>query len=87
MFKQLKFIFSLLLTNYGCLLPKFCSLVLSFWLVSYFFPDIKRFFTERLRMVFVFAILTIAPLISESLVGNSPGTMAILQKCMGTFSS
>ena len=34
-------------------------------------------------MVFVFAILTIAPLISESLVGNSPGTMAILQKCMG----
>ena len=38
-------------------------------------------------MVFVFAILTIAPLISESLVGNSPGTMAILQKCMGTFSS
>ena len=39
----------------------------------------------RLRIAFVFAILTIAPAISESLLGNTPVTMAILQKCLGTF--
>ena len=39
-----------------------------------------------LRIVLVFAILTIAPFISESLLGNTPITMVILQKCLGTFS-
>ena len=33
------------------------------------------------------AILTIAPLILESLLGNTSVTMAILQKCPDTFSS
>ena len=42
----------------------------------------KRF----LRIVLVFAILAIAPLISESLLGDTHITMAILQKCLGTFS-
>ena len=41
----------------------------------------------RLRIVLVFAILTAAPLISESLLGNTPLTMAILQRFMGTISS
>ena len=50
---------------------------------------IKRLdlFTERLRIVLVFAILTISPLISESLQVNTPVTIAILQKCLGTISS
>ena len=39
----------------------------------------------RLRIALVFAILTIAPSISESLLVNAPVTMA--KKCMGTFSS
>ena len=34
-----------------------------------------------------FVILTIATFISEFLLGNTPVTMAILQKCLGTFSS
>ena len=34
-----------------------------------------------------FAVLTIAPLISESLLGNTSVTMAIHQKYLGTFSS
>ena len=42
---------------------------------------------RALRIVLVFAILTIAPLISKSLLGNTPVTMAILQKCLDTFSS
>ena len=33
----------------------------------------------------VFAILTVAPLISESLLGNTRVIVAILQKCLGTF--
>ena len=32
----------------------------------------KSLFTGRLRIALVFAILTIAPLISESLLGNTP---------------
>ena len=40
-----------------------------------------------LRVAFVFTILTIGPAFSESLLGNTPVTMAILQKCLGTFSS
>ena len=35
----------------------------------------------------VFAILTIAPLISKFPLANTSVTMAILQKCLGTFSS
>ena len=42
---------------------------------------------RRLRMVLVLAILTIALLISESQLGNTPITIAIFQKCQGTFSS
>ena len=34
----------------------------------------------------VFAILTVVPLFSESLLGNTRFTMAILQKCLVTFS-
>ena len=41
---------------------------------------------EHLRIVLVFAVLTIDPLISESLLGNTRFTMAILQKCLSTFS-
>ena len=32
----------------------------------------KSLFTGRLRMALVFVILTIAPLFSESLLGNTP---------------
>ena len=35
----------------------------------------------------VFAILTIAPLISKFPLANTSVTMTILQKCLGTFSS
>ena len=45
----------------------------------------NSFFMGRLWIVLVFAILTIAPLISESLLGNTR-VIAILQKCLGTFS-
>ena len=40
----------------------------------------------RLRIVLVFAIPTIAPLILESLLGNTRVTMEIHQKCLSTFS-
>ena len=40
---------------------------------------------EPLWIVLVFSNLTIAPLISESLLGNTPVTMTILQKYLGTF--
>ena len=51
----------------------FCTLTLPVWLVSwYVFYFGKRLFTWRLRIALVFAILTIAPLISESLLGNAP---------------
>ena len=47
------------------------------------------FLTGRLRIM-VFTILTIAPLISESLLGNNRDTMkfqkCFLQKYLGTFS-
>ena len=61
--------------------------VLSVWLLSwYVFSTAKSLFKGRLRIVLIFAILTIAPLISKSLPGNTRVTMAILQKCLGTFS-
>ena len=46
----------------------------------------RVFFTGRMRIELIFAILAIAPPISESLQGNTRGTMAILQKRLGTFS-
>ena len=42
-------------------------------------------YAGRLRIELVFLILNIAPFISESLLGNTPVTMAIFQKCLGTF--
>ena len=57
------------------------------WLVSqYVFSTAKSLFTGHLRIVLVFEILTIAPLISKSLLGNARVTMEILQKRHGTFS-
>ena len=41
----------------------------------------------RLRIELVFAIVTVAPLTSESQLGNASVTMTILQKCLGTSSS
>ena len=38
----------------------------------------KSLFTGRLKILLFFAILTIAPLISESVLGNTRVTMAIL---------
>ena len=40
----------------------------------------------RFGIVLVFPILTITPLISESLLGNTHVTMEIFQKSLGTFS-
>ena len=40
----------------------------------------------HLRIVLVFAVFTIAPRISESLLGKTPATKTVLQKCLGTFS-
>ena len=37
------------------------------------------------KIVVVYAIFTIVSLVSESLLGKTPATMAILQKCLGTF--
>ena len=45
------------------------------------FSTVKSLFTGRLRIVLGFAILTTFHLISESLLGNTHFTMAILQKC------
>ena len=62
-------------------------LTLAIWLVSrYIFSTAKRLFTGCLRIVLVFAVLTIASLTSESLLGNSHVTMAIIQKSLSTFS-
>ena len=66
----------------------FCSFALSIWLVSWYVYLIgKSLFTGRLSVALVFSILTIAPIISESLLGNTRVTMEILQKRLGTFSS
>ena len=46
----------------------------------------EEFFTGRLGIVLIFAIPTIAPLTSESLLGNSHVTMAILQRSLGNLS-
>ena len=47
----------------------------------------KSLFAGRFSIVFVFAMLTIAPFISESLLDNTPVTLVIIQKYQGTFSS
>ena len=47
----------------------------------------KNLFTGRLSILLVFAIFTIAPLISESLLGNTLVTMETFKKCLGTISS
>ena len=66
----------------------FCSLALSVWFVWWYVYSIeKSLFTGRLKIALVFLILAIAPFISESLLGNTPVTMAIFQKCLGTLSS
>ena len=45
---------------------EFFSLALSVWLVPrYVFLTVKSLFTGRLRIILLFAILTIAPFISE----------------------
>ena len=46
----------------------------------------KVYLHDVLSIALVYAILTIAPFVSESLLGNTPVTMAIFQ-CLGTFSS
>ena len=51
---------------------------------GYVFSIGQSLFTGRLRIVFVFAILTVAPLISEYQLGNTPVTLVVLQKCLGT---
>ena len=51
-----------------------------------YFLTAKSIFTGRLRIVLAFAILIVAPLISESLLGNARVTMTILQNCLDTFS-
>ena len=48
---------------------------------------ISNLFKRCLGIVLVFAILSIAPLISESPLSNVSATMAILLKFLGTFSS
>ena len=40
---------------------------------------------ERLKIVLVFAMSTIAPLISESLLGKTPVTVAIIQGFWAPF--
>ena len=89
MLKHLTSIFCLLFTNCGCFSPSIvfpCVICLVSVMICIF--NCEEFsFTGRFRVVLVFAILTVAPLVSESLLGNTPLTMAILQKCMGTFSS
>ena len=62
-------------------------LALSVALVSwYVFSIPKSSFTGCLRILLVYAILTIAYLISESLLGNTRVIMAILHKCLWSFS-
>ena len=54
--------------------------------VMYVFSTAKSLFTGHLRIVLIFRILTIAPLISKFLLGNTRVIMEILQKFLGTFS-
>ena len=44
----------------------------------------KVYLQDVLSIALVYAILTIAPFVSESLLGNTPVTMAIF-RCLGTF--
>ena len=51
-----------------------------------YFQFVKILFMGHLKIALVFAIFTIAPLISESLLGKTPATMSILKKSLDTFS-
>ena len=89
MFTHSTFTFSLYFTNYGCLSPYFlfpCLTCLVSFMICIFnseefnygtFEDSIGLFNSLYRSFFV----------SEPLLGNNPVTMAILQKCLGTFSS
>ena len=61
-------------------------IAISIWLVSwYVFSTVESSFTRHLRIVLVSPILTIAPLISESLLGKIRVTMAILWQSSGVW--
>ena len=47
----------------------------------------KSLFTGRLKMALVFAVFTIAPLISESLLGNTPvnSNSPKVSRCLSLF--
>ena len=51
-----------------------------------YFPFVKNLFLGHWKIPLVFAIFTIACLISESLLGKTLITMSILKKCLATFS-
>ena len=90
MFTQLAVIFPLYFINYGaasCL--NFCSLTLSVWLVScYIYIQLERVYLRNVRGLnwpFQFSLSLL--FVSESLLGNTPVTIEIVQKCLGIFSS
>ena len=92
MLTQSTIIFCLWFINYGCftpslLFPYHICLVSVMICIFIHFQYMYFQFTRRLRIALVFAILTISPFISKSLLVNTPVTMAILQKCLGTFLS
>ena len=88
MFSQWTFIFSLSSPFTAASCFNFCPLALTVWFLPwYVFSFGKSLFMRHLRIILLFATITIAPLISESLLRNSAVTMAILQKCLATFSS
>ena len=63
-----------------------CLILFVSVVIWYVFLTAKSLFTRGLRIVLVFANFTIAPLISEFELGNTLVTMAILKRCLGTFS-
>ena len=48
---------------------------------------VQSLFMECFSIALIFAISTIAPLLSASLLGKTPNTVELLQKILGTFSS
>ena len=69
-------------------LLNFCFLAYLFGLCHDMYIQLgKSLFMGRLRIALVFLILTITPFISESLLGNTPVTMAIFQKCLSIFTN
>ena len=61
-----------------CLMCLFSVICIFNCLVSYVFSTAKRWFTGHLRIALVFVILTITPLLSESLLGKTHVTMVKL---------